>query len=144
LHTKLGNLLCLWKGQNSSGIWRVLLKRLFAFNSRLRNLAPELFRTTAQDAYCYNPLLRYRAHWCRHIAHVLLYAIQIQKIVILQGFCLKGSFSQRVRNLNNFFIITEIIIIFTHIIYDTSSWGLELIPIMHFTSILIASYIFPI
>jgi hypothetical protein len=66
-------------------IWLTpLLKTSISYSMRalnqLRRLAPELFSSTAQDAMIYYQLIRYRSHWCRHITHVLLNSIQVQKM----------------------------------------------------------------
>jgi hypothetical protein len=65
----------------------------------------------------------------------------------LQGlyFRAEGYFSQKVRNLNDFTVFasskkSSIYLLineyFTYIIYDTSSWGLELTPKLHSTNLL--------
>jgi hypothetical protein len=93
-------------------------------------------------------------------AHVLLNSVPIPKkcaswnferVLLGLHFGVEGYFSQNVRNLNDFtvsasskkssifFLINKY---FTYIIYDTSSWGLELTQMLHSTNLLIYTCIF--
>jgi hypothetical protein len=79
----------LWDYTAASNIWcGIFLPTMLTFLNvlksnaiKLRKLAPELFRMIAQDAIINYWMVRYRSDWCRHIAHVLPNAIQIQKNV---------------------------------------------------------------
>jgi hypothetical protein len=124
-----------------------LLNEITSEPTILRKLAPELFSSTAQDALMYYLLVRYRLHWCRHIAHVLLDSIQVQKMWkfikrVWWGlyFGVEGYFSQKVQNLKasasskKSSTFSRINKYFTYIINDTSSWGLKLTQMLHSTN----------
>jgi hypothetical protein len=71
----------------------------------LKRLAPEPFSSTAQNAIIYYWMVRYRSHWCKHIAHVLLNSNQVQQNVqvqILIGFCRDYILGRKVTSARKF------------------------------------------